>query len=82
MPQHTLVLGDGTRIHYGSNDAVFRSLDGKPVIMEFHHFCGPMFTIEDDDEGGFIPDNDTPEGKHIWDQFDGWWEAKGKKKYH
>lgn len=77
--QHTLRIPNGL-LHYSTSDAVFRDMRGKPVTMEFHRYCGPFFFIGEDEP--YFPDVETPEGKFIWDQFDGWWEAKGKKQYH
>lgn len=79
--QHTISLGNGI-LHYSTTDAVFKTLDGKGITMEFHHYCGPMFDTEFGD-GGFVymPEEDSPEWNHLWKQFYGWWEAKGKGIY-
>jgi len=79
MPQHAMRF-DGGIVHYGTNDAIFRSVEGRPIAMEFHRYCGPFFSLEEND-GGYMPDQDTPEWTNLWNQFDGWWNAKGKRLY-
>lgn len=76
MTTHALHFGTGI-LHYSTVDAVFRTLDGRPVAMEFHRYLGPFFSLEDGD-GGWLPDVGTPEWDHLWDQFNGWWRAKGR----
>lgn len=61
-------------VHYSTVDAVFRDEYGVPVLMSFHPFCGPSFEINGAD---WMPDEDDP----VWDQFNGWWNAKGKALY-
>lgn len=78
--RHVIELEGGGRIHYSTIDAVFRSLEGKPIAMEFHHYCGPFFSIEMDDFN-WLPEEDSPEWDHLWDQFQGWWDAKGRSIY-
>lgn len=79
MPQHYMRIPGGV-VHYSTTDAVFRTLDGSPITMEFHHFCGPLFSMKDGD-GGWLPDEKTPEWDNLWRQFDGWWKSKGAAKY-
>lgn len=74
--QHVLRIPNGI-LHYSSTDAKFRLPDGRPVYMEFHQYCGPMF-MHKGDEIEYCP---TDENDPIWDQFEGWWEAKGKHIY-
>jgi hypothetical protein len=69
------IHGRGIIVHVSTVDAVFRDSEGRPVAMEFHPYCGPAFL--DRDEEPVYPD----EGDSLWDQFDGWWEAKGKAIY-
>jgi hypothetical protein len=64
-----------TIVHFSVVDAVFRDEAGAPVPMSFHPFCGPAF--EDAQGGSVYPDEDDP----LWDQFNGWWEAKGRRIY-
>jgi hypothetical protein len=79
MPQYTYKQ-PGMILTYSSNDAIFRKLDCTPIAMEYHKFLGPFFSLTYDD-GGWLPEVDTPEWDHLWNQFDGWWEAKGKHLY-
>lgn len=67
----------GGIVHYSTTDAIFRTLDGRPIAMEFHAFCGPFFSLEEND-GGWLPEEDTEEWENLWDQFYGW--AKHKLK--
>jgi len=77
--QHTArVLG--AIVHYSTTDAVFRAIDGRPIAMEFHRYCGPFFSIEFDD-WNYMPKEDSPEWDSLWNQFYGWWEAKGRRQY-
>lgn len=76
--QHSMRIPNGI-LHYSSTDAIFRSLEGSPIAMEFHHYCGPAFFSKE--EEAYYPEGDTPEGSFLWDQFDGWWKAKGKDIY-
>ena len=59
MTQHAIRF-DGGIFHYSKIDAVFRHTDGRPISMEFHHYCGPFFSLTEDD-GGYMPKKDTPE---------------------
>ena len=77
--QHAIYHTNGV-IHYSTTDAVFRTLDGKPIIMEFHRYCGPSFSLDGDD-WNFMPDEDSKEWVSMWKQFDGWMNAKGKEIY-
>ena len=79
MGIHMMRMANGF-VHYSTTDAIFRTIDGRPVVMEFHRFCGPMFSLEDND-GGWMPDEGSEEWDNLWPQFDGWWNAKGKKQY-
>lgn len=62
-------------VHYSTVDAVFCNEAGEPISMSFHPFCGPVF--EDTDDKPVYPDEDDP----LWEQFNGWWEAKGRAIY-
>jgi len=81
MGSHGMFVNN-MHISYMTKDAVFRTLDNQPIVLEFHRYCGPMFTIDDNDPGGFMPKEGTPEWDDLWRQFDGWWSAKGKAIYH
>ena len=72
--EHVMRILNGI-VHYSTVDAVFRDEEGKSVMMEFHHFCGPHFYYDEMD-GGHCPED------FVWNQFNGWWEAKGKAIYH
>lgn len=74
--QHTLRIPNGF-VHYSTTDAKFRLPDGRPVYMEFHRYCGPMFMLSDGVTNWEPEDENDP----IWPQFEGWWEAKGKQIY-
>lgn len=78
-------FGDGINVigicHVSTTDAVFRTLDNKPVTMEFHPYCGPAFFLANDDTQDWMPDHPSPEWDNLWHQFEGWWEAKGKEIY-
>lgn len=74
--QHAIHFQNGI-VHYSTTDAVFRDVDGTPVTMEFHSYLGPFFSRNNWNDGGFIPEEDSP----LWKQFYGWWNAKGKKTY-
>ncbi len=65
-----------TLIHYSTVDAVFRNEADEPISMSFHPFCGPAF--EDADQAPIYPDEDDP----LWEQFNGWWVAKGRALHH
>lgn len=65
-------------MHVSTCDAVFTTIDGQKVRMEFHPYCGPAFFIGEQD---IYHTEDTPYWDHIWNQFNGWWKAKGKAKY-
>tara|TARA_Y100000817_G_scaffold280132_1_gene243944 strand:+ start:289 stop:594 length:306 start_codon:yes stop_codon:yes gene_type:complete len=56
------------------DDAVFRDSEGNPVIMSFHPYLGPIF----EDKDGVALDHVSD---LLWEQFDGWWNAKGKDLY-
>jgi len=61
-------------------DAKFK-FDGKPVRMYFHNYLGPSFyIIENGEEVDFYP-GEEPEYEDLWNQFNGWWESKGKTLY-
>ena len=61
-------------------DATFRYND-KKVNMYFHNYLGPRFFIlENKEEIDFYP-GEEDEYKDLWDQFGGWWDAKGKHIY-
>ena len=76
---HLMQIGNAF-VHYSTIDAVFRTLDGKPISMDFHNYLGPFFSLYDGD-GGWMPEEDTPEWDNLWRQFYGWWDAKGKDIY-
>ena len=78
MPQYSAHFDNGI-IHYSTKDAVFRTLDGRPVSMEFHRYCGPFFEVGGDD--GWLPISDSHEWHNLWKQFDGWMAAKGSELY-
>ena len=67
--QHTMMFNNA-RVHYSTVDAVFRALDGRPISMEFHRYCGPMFFTREGDD--YMPEEDTPEWDNLWHQFNGW----------
>ena len=73
-------LDNGGFLHYSTVDAIFRDVDKKPISMEFHNYCGPMFSKVEGD-GGYMPKEDTLEWYNLWKQFEGWWNAKGKAIY-
>ena len=55
-----------------TGSAVFRDEEGRHVRMEFHSYCGPMFSYDEFEDGGFVPDEDSV----LWDQFEGWQKAR------
>lgn len=74
MPQHATFFSNGV-IHYSTKDAVFRTINDKPVSMEFHRYCGPCFELDGD--YGWLPEEGSKEWGNLWRQFDGWMNAKG-----
>ena len=84
MGIQAIYFGDGKTVngilHVSTTDAIFRTLDGKPIAMEFHHYCGPSFFLKDD-TSDWIPEIDSDEWHNLWQQFYGWWDAKGKAIY-
>ena len=77
--QHTIVMQSGARVHYNSVDAIFRTLEGLPIALEFHYFCGPMFLDKEDEY--WLPEENTLEWYNLWSQYEGWWKAKGQYIY-
>jgi len=71
--QHTVILNNAI-VHCSTVDAVFRSLDGRPIAMEFHRFCGPSFAIDGEDFS-YMPTEGSKEWDSLWSQFDGWLSA-------
>lgn len=61
-------------------DATFRH-SGEKINMYFHNYMGPsFFTVNNGKEEDFYP-GEEEKYVHLWKQFDGWWEAKGKHLY-
>jgi hypothetical protein len=82
--QHAAYFGDDKVcgiVHYSTVNAVFTTKKGQNVAMEFHRFCGPMFMIDDEEYMPTYSEDPDSEWKHLWDQFEGWWAAKGKAQY-
>ena len=77
--QHTITIPNG-HITYSTTDAVFMTLDGKPVAMEFHKYLGPAFTLDRGEDGfTYMPNEGTEEWDNLWRQFNGWHSAKANK---
>jgi len=55
-----------------TGEAIFHDEKGRPVYMEFHSYCGPMFIYADREDGGFIPGEESV----LWEQFDKWESEK------
>ena len=67
-------------ISFQTIDATFRH-NGQKVNMYFHRYLGPSFyLLEDGEERDFYPD-EAKEFAPVWDQFHGWWKAKGREIY-
>lgn len=65
-------------ISFQTIDATFRH-NGKKVNMYFHRYLGPSFyAVENGDEIDIYPGEEAVD---LWKQFDGWWNAKGRKLY-
>ena len=77
MPQHTEIF-DGAIVHFSTTDAVFRTLNKKPIMMEFHRYLGPQFSLDGED-WSYMPDEDSLEWDNLWEQFAGWDKARIKK---
>ena len=78
--QHSAFFNGGV-VHYSTTDAVFRTLDGRPIAMEFHRFCGPMFNIDKiDNDWAWLPEEDSEEWVNLWRQFDGWYKQSRYKR--
>jgi hypothetical protein len=59
--------------------AVFRTLSGEPIVMQFHKYLGPIFSLGHNYTQSYMPEYNGEEWNHLWKQFGGWMDAKGGK---